>query len=826
MGLSDWLMVNRHSRYDSLIIFRFSAGRTRVFNVIFCCLFIILVFFIVKMSFSKAKIQRFNDVKDCTPSPATYNVSLQEKIKLGLISKTGTYSKIGSPPRSESGSVHSTPCFQTPTLPLKKKKFLSFKSAKTSNQQEELREKIVECNNKDLYIRDLIEQIEEMTGKVNNLEQENLRLVEEKTGCEGALSELKQQYKGDNFKRAKEYDGISTDLKNINKMLRQVRQEHEELKCQNLVELSKLLGNIEKFQELYNKTVTHSREEVEALVKKLEDSQSKVALLKQELEQNNEKLREEHSKEVETLLAQHQEETQILLKKLEDSQAKIALLEEDSEQKNEKLREEHNKEVETLLGQHQEELQTLLKKLEDSQTKLALLEEELEQNNQKLCEEHTEETQALLKKLEESEAKVTLLEENFKDVKCLTELQMSDKIKEIEDNWKEKLEEKQKEHEAILKECQAISEYTIIQSEVEKNQVKNLLEAKGESYRELVKKFEILEEEVGILKCEKHKYELSISTFRDTIEVLKKRLFNSDRDVEQLKEELEKCEERVLMYEKKISEMTNQLNEIQTANEELEMQYESTSKLMQNQVQTIEKNLLSKVETFQNEARQVMKDKELLNDVLAQHHEQQKLLVKANSLIYDLGNRQAELEEEIRSSKLTLKEEMEEAAEIRKKYIEKSGKYDELAQQFEQLLQELDKAKERIQELEKLIGPYQEQLEAYQNELLLLTNEKDTIENEAKELSLKYTEILGHQNHKQKIRHVADLKMKNLELSKKYMDLEGKNFKLNKLVDKLMREIDDLKPGKKYKMIEDKENLGSPKSLKGTHSPGPLKDKN
>ncbi|EFA02168.1 hyaluronan mediated motility receptor [Tribolium castaneum] len=813
------------------------------------------------MSFSKAKIQRFNDVKECTPSPATYNVSLQEKVKLGLISKPGTYSKLGSPTRSETGSVHSTPCFQTPTLPLKKKKFLSFKSAKTSSQQEELREKIVECSNKDQYIRDLIEQIEEMTGKVNNLERENLRLLEEKNGCEGALSDLRQQHLEDNLKRTKKYEGINTNLQNVNKQLRQVRREYEELKSQNLVELSKLLSNIAKFQKLYDDSVKQSREETEALVKKLEDSEAKVVLLEDELRGKN----KEHSKKVETLLAQHE----TLLKKFEENQIKAARLEgefsqklqekneeveallkklEDNENELREKNEEHSKKVETLLAQHD----TLLKKLEESQIKAARLEEEfsqkLQEKNQELeeseakiallerknSEEHSKETRVLLKKLEESQAKVTLLEENFKDVKLLTDLQICDKIKEVEDGWKQKLEEKQREHEAILKECQAISEYTIIQSEVEKNQVKKLLEEKEQSHQALVKKFELLEEEVGFMKSEKHKYQLSISTFKDTIEVLKKRLFNSDRDVEQLKEELEKCEEKILTYEKKIAELSSQLLETQTANEELEMQYESTSKLMQNQVQTIEKNLLSKVEVLQNEAKQLKKDKQLLNEVLSQHHDQQKLLneaqkaiEKSHSLIYDLENRQSELEDRVRSYKLKLDEETEEAAEIRKKYIEKSGKYDELAHQFEQLLQELDKAKDRIQELENLIGPYQEQLEAYQNELVVLTNEKNVFENEAKELSLKYAEILGHQNHSQKIKHIEDLKTKYLEKTKKNVDLEAKNLKLNKLIDKLSRQIEDMnKPGKKYKLVEDKENLASPKSLKGTQSPGPLKDKN
>jgi hyaluronan-mediated motility receptor len=280
--------------------------------------------------------------------------------------------------------------------------------------------------------------------------------------------------------------------------------------------------------------------------------------------------------------------------------------------------------------------------------------------------------------------------------------------------------------------------------------------------------------------------------------------------------------------------LSDQLQEAQNGKEELEMQYESTSKIMQSQVSAVEKNLLEKVDALSSESRKMLKDKELLDEVLQQYKDQQSTVAEAqeaiklsNSLIDSMELKQSELEAELKVCMAKLEEEIEEGAEVRKKYIEKSGKYDELAQQFEQLLQELDRAKGRTQELEKLIGPYQEQLEAYHCELSLLSNEKSSIANQAKELGLKYAEILGHQNHKQKIKHVKDLKEKLSEFSQKNMELEAKNYKSNKLIEKLKKEIDDLrKPGKKLKIGEDKENMASPKCLKGTQSPGPLKDKN
>ncbi|XP_063927599.1 hyaluronan mediated motility receptor-like [Zophobas morio] len=722
------------------------------------------------MSFSKAKIQRFNDITACTPSPAKYNVSTQEKIKLGLIAKPGTYvKKPGSPPSSEPGSVHSTPCFQTPSLPQKRKKLLgmSFKSSKSEklSDHEELRERIVECNNKDLYIKDLTEQIEEMTAKLNHLKTEYSRLENEKNEYEGTITTLQEQHKEDSLRRAKEYKEISNNVVEMNIALKQIRRQHEDLKSENVVDLSKLLANVGKFQELYEKTVEASREELDG------------------------KVREFRQKE-------------------EESQKRV-------------------EEAETRVKQHEEQQEQFLKRVMELEAQL----EEIEH----LKIQHGHEKEEILKKLDASEAKVLLLEDNLKDVNVLTELQMNEKVQEVEARWRQKLENKEKESEAILKECQEISEYNIIQCEIEKNQAMTKLEETEKCLQDAVAKIEKLEQEIGTLKTEKHAYELSITTFKVTIEVLKKRLISSDRDVEQLKEELEKSEEKNLNYERRCTELSSQLMETETANEELEMQYESTSKLIHKEVKIVENELLRKVELLKEQVQKLSKDKELLSEVLQQHYEQQVLINEAQatiaqsaSFIESQEKKQVELETERKLYQVKADEEAEEAAEIRKKYIEKSGKYDELAQQFEQILQELDQARAKIAELEKLIGPYQEQLEAYQHELKLLTDEKSTIENEAKELGLKYAQILGHQNHQQKIKHVKDLKVKSSELFQKNLDLESKNYKLNKMVEKLMKEVDDLrKPGKKMSLRgEDKENMGSPKLVKGIQSPGPLKDKN
>lgn len=66
---------------------------------------------------------------------------------------------------------------------------------------------------------------------------------------------------------------------------------------------------------------------------------------------------------------------------------------------------------------------------------------------------------------------------------------------------------------------------------------------------------------------------------------------------------------------------------------------------------------------------------------------------------------------------------------------------------------------------ETLIGPFRDQLEAYELERSALISQKHDAENEARMMGMKYAQILGHQNQKQKIKHLVDLKNKNRELT-------------------------------------------------------------
>ena len=82
------------------------------------------------------------------------------------------------------------------------------------------------------------------------------------------------------------------------------------------------------------------------------------------------------------------------------------------------------------------------------------------------------------------------------------------------------------------------------------------------------------------------------------------------------------------------------------------------------------------------------------------------------------------------------------------------------------LLDKVAELERRYKEMELLIGPFREQLEAFDAERQALELQKEAAEGEMRELGLRYAEILGHQNHKQKIKHVTKLREQIHELKK------------------------------------------------------------
>ena len=80
------------------------------------------------------------------------------------------------------------------------------------------------------------------------------------------------------------------------------------------------------------------------------------------------------------------------------------------------------------------------------------------------------------------------------------------------------------------------------------------------------------------------------------------------------------------------------------------------------------------------------------------------------------------------------------------------------------LTQENDGLKQAYAELEEKYAPYQETIDKLEAQNKLLTSQTAAAQQEAQRLSEQYAKLLGHQNTRQKIMHVKNLKDENAAL--------------------------------------------------------------
>ena len=94
--------------------------------------------------------------------------------------------------------------------------------------------------------------------------------------------------------------------------------------------------------------------------------------------------------------------------------------------------------------------------------------------------------------------------------------------------------------------------------------------------------------------------------------------------------------------------------------------------------------------------------------------------------------------------------------------------------------------KAKFEALQSMVGPFKEQLEAYELERQSLMSLNEATQSDLKKLAEQQGQALGHQNHKQKINHLVQLKKERVEMA-------NENAKLTAEVAKLKRQINKMK---------------------------------
>ncbi|KAK4880559.1 hypothetical protein RN001_008705 [Aquatica leii] len=793
------------------------------------------------MSFLKAKVLRFNEIsdKDATPSPADYNLHLKCNSSGGTIPKSGRF--VDQNPASSEISFVSNSNGQQITTPNPPKVIRHPLSRKPkpeilfqSTDDEVLKEKIVECTNKDLYIKELTEKIDEMKQELNCLKNKISQLVQDKNVLE---STIEQQIKYKN-----KHEIVTGKLIEMTEILEQMKINNTTIKTENETNLINLLNNMETLKTLLNNLKKVQKNELENIVTEM---------------------KEFHQKEIQQLESD-------MLKTVSNMHNLIDEEKTNAEVRLNECKKMKEKEISNLKVKYQllhDDFEAKVKQLSENHKEASILSEIL-------MKEKCEDIERGWKiKLEEIEAKA---EASLRDYQSIVESNAIDN--EIEKN---KLLSDLTQQKKELELMQNINQKIKIDFELLQIEYKNLCAELSKIIIELNNtreehSKEIQERDITVNQAlhDKHLYELTIQKTHKTIDALKKRLMKSDHDVEQLKAELEPTEESKLEVEGKCNRLVDELEIVTSLYDVIEEKHELAVKEAERRILDVEEKLLCKVNFFKEQADEKIKEtlenyektKKELNTVTDHLYKQEAINTKAqeclaisqseierlellaneySSKILTLESSCSDLEEQLISTKLqnavidensTLKTviELMQASENDllnqlndlKQQLKKTDvglpnhNLNEMAQKLELLETENVKLRKTIQQQDGLIGPFRSCLQDYEKEYTMLLSEKENAEKEAKEIALKYAEILGHQNHKQKIKYMVDLKSQNIKLTDDKKQLEHKIRVQARLIEKLKTE----KTTPKKKSQKNKENVGNA-SLNSSRvdSPGRLR---
>ncbi|XP_066471142.1 hyaluronan mediated motility receptor isoform X2 [Tiliqua scincoides] len=152
------------------------------------------------------------------------------------------------------------------------------------------------------------------------------------------------------------------------------------------------------------------------------------------------------------------------------------------------------------------------------------------------------------------------------------------------------------------------------------------------------------------------------------------------------------------------------------------------------------------------------------------------------SNIAQIANLQARLEEQ--------SEHLKKELEMERKTIEEKVKTD--------YRENMETWRILYEDLYNKVKPFQQQLDAYEAEKNALLNEHGAAQEELNKLSDAYAKLLGHQNQKQKIKHVMKLKEENVQLKQEVLRLRSHLIREKQCREELQDQLDKIQGVRRF----------------------------
>uniref|UniRef100_A0A4W6CDA5 Hyaluronan-mediated motility receptor (RHAMM) n=1 Tax=Lates calcarifer TaxID=8187 RepID=A0A4W6CDA5_LATCA len=578
------------------------------------------------------------------------------------------------------------------------------------------------------------------------------------------------------------------ELKTEVNLLKEVKREEKKRHIQFQQEHAALTEELTKEKALVDSLsvlVEQEREESEERLRQLKEEMEEVLGELAVMEEQDQRRLEEAEKSQEAL-QRLQEENSELERQLSDTRAllesessDVAALKEEHLAAMRELQEAHTNSL-SKMGDIVTELESTKKALKGAEERRKELEEEVERVTQQMKEEmdkvvkqKEEEIKRAKEGLEEYQerqlAEAKAREENARMLlevqTCLA--QKDEEMKAMEANHTGLISQLQQELQLLTKE----KEEAVGQLEEQRGQSVTQLQNEKEKAQKLLEEVKLEKgealEQLQQERQERVKLQAVLQEERGALEVERKDHQEVRSEVLRLQAELERVEE-----EKKNLLSQSHLDDVEQECVSLQGQLD----LMEEKTQALQRELAE-----QRQDRWVLQEQV---EVLTQE-------------------------------KVTLQWEMEEQRQELQRQITE-------AQEKSSPSSEIEHWKTQYEELFAKVRPFQEQLNAFAAERNALLNENGANQEELNKLADAYARLLGHQNQKQKIKHVMKLKDENISLKQEVSKLRSQVSRQKSDLEQLKSKL----PGAPRRRFDPSKAFQHDKENRQTEATEPLKQGN
>ncbi|XP_029410493.1 hyaluronan mediated motility receptor isoform X2 [Nannospalax galili] len=350
------------------------------------------------------------------------------------------------------------------------------------------------------------------------------------------------------------------------------------------------------------------------------------------------------------------------------------------------------------------------------------------------------------------------LEENVMFSKQIEDL--NHKCQELETEKEELVNKNRERIENMHSEIQNLKEKLVLEKEEyeklqqQELQIESLLQQEKELSSNLQQQLCSFQEE---MVKEKNVFKGELKLALDELDAVQQKEEHSERLVKQLEEETKSTAQQLQRLEELLREKEVELEKSNAA-------HSLTTQILQEKYSGALQNLGYVTDQFESYKASAIRERE---DLKMENSTLQEKVAKAEKSAEDVHHQ------------------MLTAESTNQEYARKTEKENILAE----LTEETNKWRLLYEELYNKTKPFQQQLDAFEAEKLALLNEHGATQEQLNKIRDSYAELLGHQNLKQKIKHVVKLKDENSQLKSEVSKLRSQLAKRKQNEIRLQEEL-------------------------------------